>query len=131
MTCILSRGWVLGKIAWEVLTADPPYGAVVTFEPSPQVVDGWNAPPFSVELSAALNAASAACFDGAAPAFIGQGGTIPLMGLLGGLFPDAQFLACGVQGPGTNAHGPNESLHIPYTERLTASLAVVINALAL
>ena len=115
----------------EVLTADPPYGAVVTFEPSPQVVDGWNAPPFSVELSTALNAASAACFDGAAPAFIGQGGTIPLMGLLGGLFPDAQFLACGVQGPGTNAHGPNESLHIPYTERLTASLAVVINALAL
>ena len=33
----------------------------------------------------------------------------------------------GVLGPGSNAHGPNEFLHIPYAKKLTACIAVILN----
>ena len=48
------------------------------------------------------------------------------MGMLGGRFPDAQFLITGVLGPQINAHGSNEFLHIPTGKRLTACVARVI-----
>jgi acetylornithine deacetylase/succinyl-diaminopimelate desuccinylase-like protein len=57
---------------------------------------------------------------------IGQGGTIPLMNLLSQGFPAAQMMVCGVLGPKSNAHGPNEFLHVPYARRLTAAVAQVI-----
>ncbi|MFB8208393.1 M20/M25/M40 family metallo-hydrolase [Streptomyces sp. NPDC056010] len=113
-----------------LLEADPPYGAAVRFTPDRVLADGWQAPAEEPWLSAALSGASRACFDGADVARIGQGGTIPLMGKLSRRFPGAQFLACGVLGPGANAHGPNESLHVPYARRLTASLALTLNAFA-
>ncbi|MFD3478241.1 M20/M25/M40 family metallo-hydrolase [Streptomyces sp. NPDC058695] len=114
-----------------LLEADPPYGASVRFTPDQVLADGWHAPAELPWLSEALSAASRACFDGADVARIGQGGTIPLMGRLTRQFPEAQFLACGVLGPGANAHGPNESLHLPYARRLTASLSLALNAYAL
>ena len=114
-----------------LLEADPPYGTSVRFTPDRVLADGWHAPPEPAWLGAALSAASRACFDGADVARIGQGGTIPLMGKLTRQFPEAQFLACGVLGPGANAHGPNESLHVPYARRLTASLSLTLNAYAL
>ncbi|MFB7166091.1 M20/M25/M40 family metallo-hydrolase [Streptomyces sp. NPDC056242] len=114
-----------------LLEADPPHGAVVRFTPDRVLADGWHAPAERPWLREALSAASRACFDGADVARIGQGGTIPLMGKLTGRFPEAQFLACGVLGPGANAHGPNESLHVPYARRLTACLALTLNAYAL
>jgi acetylornithine deacetylase/succinyl-diaminopimelate desuccinylase-like protein len=62
---------------------------------------------------------------------MGEGGTIPFMGMLGRYFPGAQFLITGVLGPRSNAHGPNEFLHIPYARKLTACVAEVIAAHAL
>ncbi|MFG2427174.1 M20/M25/M40 family metallo-hydrolase [Streptomyces sp. NPDC048590] len=112
-----------------LLEADPPYGMRVRFTPDTVLADGWNAREMQPWLHDALDRASRDHYDGAGLAMIGQGGTIPLMGILQRHYPDAQVLACGVQGPGTNAHGPNESLHLPYTHRLTASLASVLPAL--
>jgi acetylornithine deacetylase/succinyl-diaminopimelate desuccinylase-like protein len=74
---------------------------------------------------AALQDASQAHY-GAACATIGQGGTIPLMNMLSQGFPTAQMMVCGVLGPKSNAHGPNEFLHLDYAQRLTASVAQVI-----
>ena len=59
---------------------------------------------------------------------MGEGGTIPFMAMLGRRFPDAQFLITGVLGPRSNAHGPNEFLHIEYAKRLTACVAEIIAA---
>ncbi|MFJ9058252.1 M20/M25/M40 family metallo-hydrolase [Streptomyces sp. NPDC102409] len=114
-----------------LLETDPPYGTSIRFTPDRVRADGWHAPAEQPWLEAALSAASRACFDGADVARVGQGGTIPLMGNLARRFPEAQFLACGVLGPGANAHGPNESLHVPYAWRLTASLSLTLNACAL
>jgi len=57
---------------------------------------------------------------------MGEGGTIPFMAMLGESFPKAQFLITGVLGPKSNAHGPNEFLHIPYAKNLTACVAQVL-----
>ena len=59
---------------------------------------------------------------------MGEGGTIPFMAMLGKHFPDAQFLITGVLGPHSNAHGPNEFLHVPYAKKLTACVADVLAA---
>jgi acetylornithine deacetylase/succinyl-diaminopimelate desuccinylase-like protein len=75
---------------------------------------------------AALHEASQAYF-GAPCGTIGQGGTIPLMNMLSQGFPNAQMMVCGVLGPRSNAHGPNEFLHVPYARRLTAAVAQVIS----
>jgi acetylornithine deacetylase/succinyl-diaminopimelate desuccinylase-like protein len=109
-----------------ILEADPPHGASVTFQ-ADQSATGWNAPPTAAWLSSALERASQACY-GRPAAFMGEGGTIPFMGMLGKSFPQAQFLITGVLGPGSNAHGPNEFLHVPYAKRLTAGVAHVLAA---
>lgn len=109
-----------------LLETDPPHGATVTFEPD-QGATGWNAPPTAPWLAAALEEASRAHFDKAAAA-IGEGGTIPFMAMLGKHFPEAQFLITGVLGPHSNAHGPNEFLHVPYAKKLTACVAQVLAA---
>jgi len=108
------------------LTTDPPYGARVTFTDT-HAADGWNAPPFDPWLETALDDASQASFGQPARSF-GEGGSIPFMGMLATMFPDAQFVITGVLGPGANAHGPNEYLHVPTARRLTACLAHVLDA---
>ena len=65
---------------------------------------------------------------GAPARAMGEGGSIPFMGMLGDRFPEAQFLLTGVLGPGSNAHGPNEFLHLPTGKRLTACVAHVLDA---
>ncbi len=108
------------------LTARPPNGATVTWTET-QAAGGWAAPPFAPWLRAAVDDASRAGF--AKPSGrLGEGGTIPFMGWLAARFPEAQILAAGVLGPGSNAHGPDESLHLPTAERVTASLAVLLDA---
>ena len=109
-----------------LLEADPPYGATVSFEPD-QGATGWNAPATAPWLATALERASQA-FYGKAAAAMGEGGTIPFMGMLGRKFPQAQFLITGVLGPQSNAHGPNEFLHVPYAKKLTACVASVLAA---
>ena len=112
-----------------LLEADPPHGATVRFEPD-QGASGWNASPTAPWLAQALEAASQAHYRKAAAA-MGEGGTIPFMAMLGRHFPAAQFLITGVLGPGANAHGPNEFLHVPYAKKLTACVADVLSAHAI
>ena len=109
-----------------LLEADPPHGAKVTFDVV-QGATGWNAPATQPWLAAALDQASRAHY-GKPCAAMGEGGTIPFMAMLGEHFPRAQFLITGVLGPHSNAHGPNEFLHIGYAKRLTACVAEVLAA---
>ncbi|AOY96661.1 peptidase M20 [Cupriavidus sp. USMAA2-4] len=110
-----------------LLELDPPYNAKVTFKPAAGAANGWNAPGLAPWLEQAMNTASRTHF-GHDLAYIGQGGTIPLMNTLQAGFPSAQFMVCGVLGPKSNAHGPNEFLHVPYARKLTAAVAEVIAA---
>ena len=107
-----------------LLEDNSPYQAKVTFTPA-GAASGWNAPSTSDWFESALQSASQAHF-GAACGTIGQGGTIPLMNMLSQGFPKAQMMVCGVLGPKSNAHGPNEFLHLDYARRLTASVAEVV-----
>ena len=120
-----------------LLEDNAPYNAKVTFSADgrsggggggrPSGATGWNAPTLAPWLEEALNSASQNHF-GEPCGYIGQGGTIPLMSLLQRGFPEAQMLVCGVLGPKSNAHGPNEFLHVPYGKKLTAAIAQVIAA---
>jgi acetylornithine deacetylase/succinyl-diaminopimelate desuccinylase-like protein len=58
--------------------------------------------------------------------YLGIGGSIPFMSMLGERFPKAQFLITGVMGPGSNAHGPNEFLDLPTGAKVTACVAQVL-----
>jgi acetylornithine deacetylase/succinyl-diaminopimelate desuccinylase-like protein len=110
----------------ELLEAEPPYGARVRFDvdhPSP----GWDAPATEPWLLDAIHGASRRHF-GHPAMFMGLGGSIPFMAMLGERFPRAQFFITGTGGPGSNAHGPNEFLHVPFAERLTACIADLIAA---
>ena len=110
-----------------LLEDNAPYQARVTFEKAAGTT-GWNAPTTAPWLESALDSASKAHF-GASCGYIGQGGTIPLMNMLSLGFPKAQMMVCGVLGPKSNAHGPNEFLHVPYAKKLTAAVAQVIASL--
>jgi acetylornithine deacetylase/succinyl-diaminopimelate desuccinylase-like protein len=109
-----------------LLEDNAPYQAKVTFVPE-GAASGWNAPATDAWFERALHAASQAHF-GAPCGMIGQGGTIPLMNMLSKGFPKAQMMVCGVLGPRSNAHGPNEFLHLGYAKKLTAAVAQVMAA---
>ena len=108
------------------LEHDPPSGADVRFV-AEKGAAGWNAPPLEAWLEEACESASNTHF-GKGAVWMGEGGTIPFMGMLGEKFPQAQFMVTGVLGPASNAHGPNEFLHIPCAKRLTACVAQVLDA---
>lgn len=108
----------------KILETDPPYGAKVSFESS-DYASGWNAPLLAEWLRVATEEASQA-FYGKSAVYFGEGGSIPFMGMLGEKFPKAQFLITGVLGPNSNAHGPNEFLHIDYAKKLTSCVAYVL-----
>jgi acetylornithine deacetylase/succinyl-diaminopimelate desuccinylase-like protein len=115
-----------------LLEDNAPYHAKVTFAADGRMdamgANGWNAPSLAPWLETALDAASQRHW-GAPLGFIGQGGTIPLMNMLEKGFPKAQMMVCGVLGPKSNAHGPNEFLHVPYGKRLTAAVAQAMAAM--
>ncbi|HRQ64323.1 MAG TPA: M20 family metallopeptidase [Xanthomonadaceae bacterium] len=113
-----------GEAAKVLLEADPPYGCAVRFELE-KAASGWDAPPLAPWLEQSVARASESAF-GRPPAYMGEGGTIPFMGMLGEKFPGAQFLITGVLGPHSNAHGPNEFLHIPTGKRVTAAVVQVM-----
>ena len=107
-----------------LLEKDPPYGAQVELSLESSA-SGWNAPALASWLEQSLARASEAAF-GAPPAYMGEGGSIPFMAMLGEKFPQAQFVVTGVLGPHSNAHGPNEFLHIPTGQRVTAVIAQIL-----
>jgi acetylornithine deacetylase/succinyl-diaminopimelate desuccinylase-like protein len=112
----------------QLLESDPPYGAEVSFRVD-MASPGWNSPPLQPWLARALEHASEASF-GHGLALIGGGGGIPFLAMLGERFPSAQFVVTGVLGPQSNAHGPNEFLHVPTALKITAAVAALLNAAA-
>ena len=115
-----------GAAVKALLEKDPPYGAKVAFELH-GANTGWDAPALAPWLESALDAASHKHF-GKPAMYMGEGGSIPFMGMLGTKFPKAQFCITGVLGPGSNAHGPNEFLHVPTARRLSLCVADVLAA---
>ena len=113
-----------GDFLKQLLEKDPPYGAKVTFALEKDG-SGWNAPQLSPWLEQAVADASQHYF-GAPATYMGEGGSIPFMGMLGEKFPKAQFLITGVLGPHSNAHGPNEFLHIPTGKKVSMVVAEVV-----
>jgi acetylornithine deacetylase/succinyl-diaminopimelate desuccinylase-like protein len=108
----------------EALQRDPPYGAQISFEPESSS-GGWNAPAFAPWFEASMQRASKQVF-GRDAVSLGGGGTIPFLRMLGERFPQTQFFVTGVLGPHSNAHGPNEFLHIDYATRLTECVSLVL-----
>lgn len=108
----------------ELFEKDPPYGAKVSFD-GEKSSGGWNAPELAPWLERSVDAASKTHF-GKEAVYMGEGGSIPFMGMLGKKFPKAQFLITGVLGPHSNAHGPNEFLDVPTARKLTACVAQVV-----
>ena len=115
------------RLVKELLSQDTPYGVQVDVEID-DASSGWNAPSMSCWLDETLNLASNRYF-GRSARYIGEGGSIPFMGMLQSQFPDSQFVVTGVLGPGSNAHGPNEFLHISYAKKLTACIIDVLSAI--
>ena len=118
------NGAQAAKFLKDLLEKDPPYGAKVTFKLEKDG-SGWNAPQLSPWLEQAVAEASEHHF-GKPAAYMGEGGSIPFMGMLGEKFPQAQFLITGVLGPHSNAHGPNEFLHIPTGKKVSMVVAEVV-----
>lgn len=112
------------KAVKAALEADPPPFAKVSFEVE-SAMAGWNAPAVADWLEASMHKASQEFF-GKPSVYMGTGGTIPFMGMLGEQFPEAQFLITGLLGPNSNAHGPNEFLHIEKGKKLTCCVARVL-----
>jgi len=120
-----SAAAVAGELA-DRLSADPPLGASLSLI-DVDCADGWDAPELAPWLAGALNDSSLARF-GRPMQLVGEGGSIPFIAMLGDMFPAAQFVVTGVLGPESNAHGPNEFLHVPYAEKLTGCIADVLFA---
>eukprot|EP01125_Pyxidicula_operculata_P000672 TRINITY_DN10653_c0_g1_i1.p1 TRINITY_DN10653_c0_g1~~TRINITY_DN10653_c0_g1_i1.p1 ORF type:complete len:479 (-),score=136.83 TRINITY_DN10653_c0_g1_i1:39-1475(-) len=109
----------------KALEENPPYGATVTFTVE-KCGDGWDAPALAKWLDDSMNKASENYFKKPAN-FTGEGGSIPFMGMLGRKFPEAQFVITGLLGPLSNAHGPNEFLHIDMGKKVTACVASIVS----
>jgi acetylornithine deacetylase/succinyl-diaminopimelate desuccinylase-like protein len=114
----------VGAVLRTLFEKNPPYGARVKLEVESSA-PGWNAPGLSPWLEQSLARGSELAF-GAPPAYMGEGGSIPFMAMLGEKFPKAQFVVTGVLGPHSNAHGPNEFLHIPTARRISLVIAQVL-----
>lgn len=106
------------------LETNPPYGAQVKFNLN-EAAEGWEAPDINSQLFNKTEQASMLVFNKSA-AYMGEGGSIPFMGMLGKQFPEAQFIVTGVLGPKSNAHGPNEFLHLDMAKKLTVCISLLL-----
>ncbi|WP_158879502.1 M20/M25/M40 family metallo-hydrolase [Amycolatopsis anabasis] len=110
----------------KALTTDVPYGATVELG-GVEHAGGWNAPDAAPWLANALELVSDRVF-GRPWRSVGLGGSIPFMGLLAEKYPAAQFLVTGALGPDSNAHVPDEWLHLPQAQRVTEAVAHILHA---
>ena len=108
----------------KTLSENIPYDATIELQ-FEKAGEGWNAPESKPWLLEAIDKASKEYF-GQMACSMGEGGSIPFMGMLGKQFPEAQFVITGVLGPQSNAHGPNEFLHIPFAKQLTCCISSII-----
>jgi len=109
-----------------VVEADPPSGANVSLDVT-EWAPGWNATRADHWLQQVLDESSQSFF-GRPSGALGLGGSIPFMAMLGDKYPAAQFVITGVLGPESNAHGPNEFLHLPTARRVSACVAAILHA---
>ncbi len=109
-----------------VVEADPPSNAVVSLDVTERA-PGWNATPAEPWLQNILDESSEMLF-GRSSGALGLGGSIPFMAMLGDKYPAAQFVITGVLGPESNAHGPNEFLHLPTARKVSACVAAILDA---
>ena len=119
---------IIDSILKEILESNPPYGSKVEYIPD-AAADGFHAPAMDGKIADALSSASLH-ISGLPPMATWVGGTIPFMAMMQKKYPSAQFFCTGTGGPGNNAHGPDEKLHIPSSKRLTAVLSATIAALS-
>lgn len=112
------------KVLKKILEKNPPYGSRVEFYVE-DAASGWNAPATKPELEKLIQEASQKFYKKEALA-MGEGGSIPFMGMLGKKYPKAQFIITGVLGPNSNAHSPNEFIHIDFAKKLTACITHVL-----
>ena len=119
---------IIDSIVKETLEKNPPYGSKVEYTPD-AAADGFHAPTMDGKIADALSSASLH-ITGLPPMATWVGGTIPFMAMMQKKYPSAQFFCTGTGGPGNNAHGPDEKLHIPSSKRLTAVLSATIAALS-
>ena len=117
------------NIMIEKLTKDVPYNAKVTLSAG-HAGSGWCMKVLSPELDKSIRAAGAEFYEGKPTGSYGMGGSIPFLSELGVMYPDTEIVAFGVLGPESNAHGPNEMIHLDYSRRLTCSLAHIIQSVA-
>lgn len=110
------------------LSSDPPSGAQVSVHVETPAT-GWAAPPLEPWALDAFARASTDVF-GRGPGSLGEGGTIPFLAMLDARYPGVPLVATGVLGPGSNAHGPNEFLHVPMAEAVTMATARLLEAAA-
>ena len=109
----------------ELLEKDPPNGAHVSAVMT-EVADGFLSPELPEELSEMLEKAGKQ-FYGNSPMSLFIGGTIPVMAMLQSRYPDSKFIITGAGGPGGNAHGPDEKLHIPTAKKVTKCMAAAVS----
>jgi len=114
--------------AKQILESDPPFGSEVSFTPD-SCADGFRAPSMEGKVRDAIEKASLSV-TGLQPLATWTGGTIPFMAMMQGKYPDAMFLCTGPSGPGNNAHGPDEKMHIPSAKKLTVVLSATIAAIS-
>ncbi len=107
------------------LLEDPPHNAHITFQ-ADEPGDGWYIDQGLDFVERVCNEASDCLFNMPC-AFYGEGGSIPFMNTVSQHYPSSTILVLGVLGPGSNAHGPNEFLHIPFVKKLTTALTKIIN----
>jgi acetylornithine deacetylase/succinyl-diaminopimelate desuccinylase-like protein len=112
------------RLMKSTLEDNPPYNAQIEFKGDGE--GGWDAPALASWLEKSVARASAEAF-GRPAAYMGEGGSIPFMGMLGEKFPQTQFVITGVLGPHSNAHGPNEFLHIPTGKNITTAIARILS----
>jgi acetylornithine deacetylase/succinyl-diaminopimelate desuccinylase-like protein len=113
------------------LAGDALIAAITTDEGAHVTIDletpasGWISPPLPDEVADSLSRSSQACF-GRDPGYFGEGGTIPFLADLQRSFPTTPIVATGVLGPHSNAHGPNEFLHLPMAKAVTYAVAELL-----
>ena len=114
----------------EILTKDPPYGCEVTLSDLCHG-NGWAAPPLDLQLEASFTAACQAFFgsENKCRSF-GQGGSIPFVNELKGLYPDTAIIVTGVGGFDSNPHNPNESIELEYAKKMMKCISYVLGSVA-
>ncbi len=119
----------VARVAVErILTSHVPSSALVTLS-NWNFGSGWVAEPLAPWLATALDQASTLAF-GRGPGFTGEGGSIPFLASLAKRYPSVQFVATGVLGPQSNAHGIDEMLDLTMAVGVTNAVITVLGAYA-